>query len=199
MGPNAMIFVFWMWRFKPPFSLSSFTLIKRLFSFSLLSALRVVSFACVCVLVTQLCPTLCESMDCSQLVSSVLGILQARILEWVAIHFSRRSSQPRDRTQVSSTAGRFSTFWVTREAYMKLLLFLRAILIPSYGILDSILFPPSTAFLIQIHSAYKLNKHSDYIQPCRTPFPIWNQSVVPCLVLTVASWPAYRFLRRQVR
>ena len=37
------------------------------------------------------------------------------------------------------------------------------------------------------------------IQPWHTPFPIWNQSVVPCPVLTVASWPAYRFLRRQVR
>ena len=48
-------------------------------------------------------------------------------------------------------------------------------------------------------SAYKLNKHSDNIQPWCIPFPICNQSVVPCPVLTVASWPAYRFLRRQVR
>ena len=45
----------------------------------------------------------------------------------------------------------------------------------------------------------KLNKQGDNIQPWRTPFLIWNQSVVPCLVLTVASWPAYRVLRRQVR
>ena len=50
-----------------------------------------------------------------------------------------------------------------------------------------------------MHSAYKLNKQGDNIQPWRTPFPIWNQSVVPCSVLTVASWPAYRFLKRQVR
>ena len=50
-----------------------------------------------------------------------------------------------------------------------------------------------------MYSAYKLNKQGDNIQPWRTPFPIWNQSVVPCPVLTVASWPAYRFLRRQVR
>ena len=50
-----------------------------------------------------------------------------------------------------------------------------------------------------IYSAYKLNKHSDNTQPWHIPFPIWNQSVVPCLVLTVTSWPAYRFLRRQVR
>ena len=47
--------------------------------------------------------------------------------------------------------------------------------------------------------AYKINKQSDNIQPWCTPFPIWNQSVVPCPVLTVASWPAYRFLKRQVR
>ena len=50
-----------------------------------------------------------------------------------------------------------------------------------------------------MYSAYKLNKQGDNIQPWHTPFPIWNQSVVPCPVLTVASWPAYRFLRRQVR
>ena len=49
-----------------------------------------------------------------------------------------------------------------------------------------------------MYSAYKLNKHGDNIQPWRTPFPIWKHSVVPCLVLTVASWPVYRFLQRQV-
>ena len=49
------------------------------------------------------------------------------------------------------------------------------------------------------HSAYKFNKQGDSIQPCHTPFPIWNQSIVPCPVLIVASRPAYRFLRRQVR
>ena len=46
-----------------------------------------------------------------------------------------------------------------------------------------------------MYSAYKLNKQGDNIQPWRTPFPIWNQSVVPCPVLTVASWSAYRFLK----
>ena len=50
-----------------------------------------------------------------------------------------------------------------------------------------------------MYSAYKLNKQGDNKQPGRPPFPIWNQSVVPCPVLTVASWPAYRFLKRQVR
>ena len=47
-----------------------------------------------------------------------------------------------------------------------------------------------------MYSAYKLNKQGDNIQPWYILFTIWNQSVVPCLVLTLASWPAYRFLRR---
>ena len=53
---------------------------------------------------------------CNPMDSTVHGILQARILEWVALPFSRGSSQPRDRTQVSRTAGRFFTTWATREA-----------------------------------------------------------------------------------
>ena len=55
-------------------------------------------------------------MDCSPPGSSVHGILQARILEWVAIPFSRGSSWPRDQTRVSHLAGRFFTIWTTREA-----------------------------------------------------------------------------------
>ena len=105
---------------KPTFSLSTFTFIKRLFSSSSLSAIRVLS-----------------------------------------------------------------------SAYLRLSIFLLAILIPACV-------SSSPAFLM-MSSAYKLNKQGDYIQPWRTPFPIWNQSVVPCPVLTVASWPAYRFLKRQVR
>ena len=61
---------------------------------------------CMCVLVAQSCSTHCDPMDCSPLGSSVHGILQARILEWVAISFSRGSSQPRGQTQVSRIAGR---------------------------------------------------------------------------------------------
>ena len=56
--------------------------------------------------VAQSCPTLCNFVDCSPPDSSIHGILQARILEWVAISFSRGSSRPRDRTQVSHIAGR---------------------------------------------------------------------------------------------
>ena len=120
VGPDAMILVFWMLSFKPTFSLSSFTFIKRLFSSSSLSAIRVVS-----------------------------------------------------------------------SAYLRLLIFLLAILLPACAS-----FSPEFHMM---YSAYKLNKQGDNIQPWRSPFPIWNQSVVPCPVLTVASWPAYRFLRRQVR
>ena len=58
-------------------------------------------------LVAKSCLTLCDPMDCSPQGSSVHGILQARILEWVAISFSRASSQPRNRTQASCIIGRF--------------------------------------------------------------------------------------------
>ena len=70
----------------------------------------------ICVLVTQSCLTLCDPMDYSPVGSSVHGILQARILEWVAISFSGESSQPRDWIQVSRIAGRLFTDWATREA-----------------------------------------------------------------------------------
>ena len=60
--------------------------------------------------VAQSCLTLCDPMD-----YTVHRILQARILEWLAFPFSRGSSQPRDRTQVSCTAGGFFTSWATRE------------------------------------------------------------------------------------
>ena len=56
----------------------------------------------------------------------------------------------------------------------------------------------SPAFCM-MYSAYQLNNQGYNIQSWHTPFSIWNQSVVPCSILTVASWPAYRFLRRQVR
>ena len=70
--------------------------------------------------VAQSCPTLCDPVDCSLPGSSVHGIFQARILEWVAISFSRGSSWPRDRTRVSRIGGRHLNLWATREALMKL-------------------------------------------------------------------------------
>ena len=114
MGTDAMILVFWMLSFKPTFPLSSFTFIKKLFSY-LLSAIRM-HITCI---------------------------------------------------------------------------FLLAILIPVCA--------SSNPVFLMMYSAYKLNKQDDNIQPWRSAFLLWNQSVVPCPFLTVASWPAYRFLRRQVR
>ena len=102
MRPDVMILDFWMLSFKPTFSLSFFTFIKRLFSYSL-SAIRVVS-----------------------------------------------------------------------SAYLRLLIFLPAILIPTCA-------SSSPAFLM-MYSACKLNKEGDNTQPWWTPFPIWNQSFVPCPV-----------------
>ena len=84
-----------------------------------------------------------------------------------------------------------STIREVSSAYLRLLIFLPAILIPACE-------SSSLAFHM-MYSAYKLNKQGDNIQPWCTPFPIWDQSVVPCPVLTIASWPAYRFFRRQVR
>ena len=207
MGPDAMIFIFWMLSFKPTFSLSSFTFTKRLFSSSSLSAIRVAAAAAAKSLqscptlcnpidssppgspcpwdspgkntgvgchfllqcmkvkseseVTQSCPTLRDPMDCSPPGSSIHGTLQARVLEWGAIAFS--------------------AIRVVSSAYLRLLIFLPAILIPACA-------SSSPAFLMT-YSAHKLNKQSDNIQPWRTPFPTWNQSVVPCPVLLLPDLP----------
>ena len=112
--------LFWMLSFKPVFLFSSFSFIKRLFTSSLLSVIRVVS-----------------------------------------------------------------------SAFLRLVIFHLAVLIPAC-------FSSIPAFHM-MYSAHKLNKQDDNIQPCLTPFPFWNQSVVPCPILTVAPWPACKFLRRQLR
>ena len=83
-----------------------------------------------------------------------------------------------------------SALWVVSSAYLRLFIFLLAILILACA--------SSSPEILMMYSAYKLNKQSDNIQPWRTPFPIWNQSVVLYPVLT-SSWPAYRFLKRQLR
>ena len=80
-----------------------------------------------------------------------------------------------------------SAIRVVSSAYLRLLIFLPEILIPAC--------PSSRPAFLMMYSAHKLNNQRDSIQPWCIPFPIWNQSVVPCPVLTVASWPACRFLR----
>ena len=82
-------------------------------------------------------------------------------------------------------------FSVVSSAYLRLLVFLQTILTLACA-------SPSLAFHM-MYSAYELNKQGDNVLPWRTPFLIWNQTVVPRPVLTVASWPAFSFLRRQVR
>ena len=68
--------------------------------------------------VAHLCLTLCDPMDCSLPGSSVHGIFQAIVLEWIAISFSRGSSRPRDRTRVSHIVDRRLTVWATGEIYI---------------------------------------------------------------------------------
>ena len=80
-----------------------------------------------------------------------------------------------------------SAIGVVSSAYLRLLIFLLAILIPACA---------SSSPFLMMYSAYKLNNQGDNIQPWHTPFPIWIQFVVPRPVLMVASWPAYRFLKR---
>ena len=77
---------------------------------------------------------------------------------------------------------------VVLPAYLRLLIFFPGILIATCASLA----------LHMMYSVCKLNKQGDNIQPWCTPFPIWNQSAVPCQVLIVASWLVHRLLRRQV-
>ena len=92
--------------------------------------------------ISQSCPTLCDPMDCSPPGSSVHGIFQARILERVAISFSRRSSKTRDWTQVSRIVGRRFTVWVTKEAWWGVgrgCHFLLQRIFPTWGSIPSLL------------------------------------------------------------
>ena len=74
----------------------------------------------------------CDPMDCSLLGSSVRGIFQARVLEWIAISFSRGSSRPRNRTRVSRIAGRRFTIWATREAHTHVYMYINILYVHIY-------------------------------------------------------------------
>ena len=84
-----------------------------------------------------------------------------------------------------------SSIRVVSSAYLRLLIFLPANLSAAWA--------SSRLAFCMMYSAYKLKKQGDNIKPWLIPFPVLNKSVVPCSVLTVASWPAYRLHRRQVR
>ena len=81
-----------------------------------------------------------------------------------------------------------SRVWLFTFCHKGGVIYISEVIDISPGNLDSSCASSSPAFLM-MYSAYKLNKEDDNIQPWRTPFQIWNQSVVPCPVLTLASWP----------
>ena len=104
------------------------------------------------VLVCQSSLTLCNPLDCSPPGSSVHGILQTRILEWVTISFSRGSSWPRDWTRVSCVAGRYYTVWDTREAWQS----------PEpLSIIDLILCWALFCILYLLHDLHFINKETE--------------------------------------
>ena len=84
-----------------------------------------------------------------------------------------------------------SAIRVVSSAYLRLMIVLLAILLPACASFSSTFH--------MMYSAFTLNKQGDNIQPWCTAFPVLNQFIVPCLLLTVDSWPAYRFLSRHVR
>ena len=109
--------------------------------------------------------------------------LDAMILMFWKLSFKLDFHSPFLPSSRGSLVPLFSAIRVVSSAYMRLLIFCLTILISAY---DS-----SRPALHMMYSAYKLNKQSDNIQPCHTPFPILNQSAVPCKALTVASWHHY--------
>ena len=111
---------------------------------------------------------------------------------WVLSQPFHSPLSPSSKRLFSSSS--LSAIRVMSSAYLRLLIFLPAVLIPACA-------SSSPAFHMMC-SAYKLNEQGDKIQYTAltyTPSLILNQSVVPCLIPTAASWPAYRFLRRQIR
>ena len=123
---------------------------------------------CVCVLVAQLCPTLCDPMDCSPPGFFVHGILQARILEWVAISFSRGSSWPRDQTQVSCFAGRFFTIWANWVVQYKWI----------FQINYSLAFEAPTCLIItNIKRSFHKNLYN-------VLSPFYNSCILTCILVT---------------
>ena len=114
-----------------------------------------------------------------------------RDLPFWMLSLSQLFQSPLSPSSRGSSVPLLSTINMVSSACLRLLIFLLATLIPAC---DS-----SSLLFHMMYSAYKLNKQGDSLQPWCNSFPVLNQSIVPCLVLTLASWLAYRFLRRQVR
>ena len=114
-------------------------------------------------LVAKSCPTLCNPMYCSLPGSSVHGILQAGILDWIAIPFSRGSPQPRSQTRVSCIAGRFFTVCATREA-LKIKVFPLIFFLPLF-------FPPSFPPSLPLYFPFFLSTNKCLWQVVKSSWP----------------------------
>ena len=120
--------------------------------------------------------------------------MQTKMSTWTPLNHQPRGATPRprsgaaaERSNPASKRHFSSAIQVVWSAYLGLLIFLLVVLIQACA-----------SFSLTFHMMYvahKLNK-GDNIQAWCTPLPVWNQSVVPCPIRTVASWPAYRFLRK---
>ena len=120
------------------------------------------------------CVRLCNPMDCSLPGSSLFGILQTRVLEWVVISFSRGSSKFRDQTWVSLIPGRRFNFWATREA-------------PHVEIFSFI--QKQNVFFVNLSKNYYFTTFSDSI---KTHFPIFDWGI------GIATWSYGNYLNSTV-
>ena len=109
--------------------------------------------------IAQSCLTLCDPMDLSLPGSSVYGIFQARVLKWVAISFSRGSSQPRDRNPVSHTAGRHFTVQATREAHIFIECLLLLLLLSHFSRVRLCATPETTAHQAPLSLGFSRQEH----------------------------------------
>ena len=119
--------------------------------------------------------TICSSLQYFHYLPFELGIYQTKEVCFIVLSGHSLGLL----IESCSSASSFSAIRVVLSAYLRLLIFLTAIFIPAHA--------SSSPIFLMMYSAYKLNKQGDKIQPCCTPFPIRNQAVVPCAVLTVAS------------
>ena len=178
---------------KPAFSLSSLTFVKT-FSFSSLSAIRVM--ICIFEVVDISASNLDSSLwfiqpGISHDVHCILGFPGGASGKEPTCQWRRQG------TQVWSL-GQEDTLEAGLATYCSILVWrTHAQRAPLHKVAKSQ--TQLKQLSRSMHSAFKLNKQGENIQLWCTPFPILNQSVVPCPVLTIASWPPYRFLRKKVR